>query len=179
MGCFKNIPLTFADLQQMNQCAEFLDLVMGVKEEVILPTIGSFVAAGNTDYVEALSAHGIDAENILEDVAKVTVSGYLYEEGLYINMQLGVEIPIFGLVRKIYVYDEQVYIITELCRGFYDLQFGAFMIERDENPTFRAVLISDLVSGDRPMSAWTGDHITYYVSPRRVLAESLMGTNDL
>ena len=168
-GCFKNLPVTYADIHQTNQCAEFLDLKVGVREEVDVSWTGRFIAAGNSPYFDTLSPQGILREDALKEVKQAKISGFLYQEGLYLNLKLQDDVPIFGLIRSIFMHAEQVFMVSEDCRGVYDDRLGAFRIEKETNSTFRW-LTADKLSSDRPMSPWTIDYLTFYVSPRRTLS---------
>lgn len=174
MGNFKNAPLTFADVQQMKQCAEFLDLLNEVKEETVLSSNNKIVAVRDTAYFEVLSALGLELEDVVKEITRATVGGYIYEEGLYLNLQLENEVPIFNLIRGLFLHEERLIIVTEDCNGVYDNGYGAFRVEKNANPILRAMFMSSLVLNDRPMTAWTVDHETFFLSPRRTLAEGLM-----
>lgn len=161
----------------MYQCAELLDLETEVSQEVITPR-GVLEGAVDVPYFEALSIHGVLEGDVLEEITEASVAGFVYQPGLYVNLEMGIaDAPLFGKIIKIYVYENNlVFIITEDFQGVYDERFGAFLIERINDSPIRALLASNLI--DRPMTAWTADSKSFYLSPRRTLAERLVQAED-
>lgn len=172
MGNFKNAPKTYADVQQMMQCAEFLDLVNESKEEAVISSSNKMVVIRDTPYFEVLRPLGIMLEDVVEEITRATICGHIYELGLYLNLNMENDgnVPIFGIIKGLYLHEEQLIIVTEDCNGVYDYSYGAFRIETNENPNVRAMFMSSLVLGDRPMTAWTVDYENFFLSPRRTLA---------
>ncbi|XP_034249707.1 uncharacterized protein LOC117650399 [Thrips palmi] len=170
----KNLPVSFLDIQQMYQCAELMDLDTEVLNEIFISK-GSLKVAGECPHFNALSVHGINEEEVLEEVTKVEIAGFLHQEGLYVNLQLADNdnAPLFGRICNIYVHNENVYLITKDFKGVYDSRFDAFLIESEAVPLVRALLLTDLFL-DKPMTAWTVNSESFYLSPRRCLAEALM-----
>lgn len=174
MGNYKNLPVSFIDIQQMYQCAELLDLKTEVSNEITLSR-GSLIQVEDSPYFAALTVHGFSEGDVLEEFKNVTIAGFSYEEGLYVNLELGMpDTPLFGRIITIYADEDtkRVFIITEDHQGLYDERYGAFLIDKVTNASVRAMLGTQFV--DRPMTAWTADYKSFYLSPRRTLAERLV-----
>lgn len=168
---FTNLPVTFAELHQINHAAELMEIVCPVKEDATI-TRGTMTAAGESSYFNELQDLGFESTDVLTEVSEITVGGFGYEVGLFVSLPFkNNELPVFGRISSVFITNSsEAYLMLEDIKcTMYDKQFGAYLIEREENPTYRGFDLSKLPP-DRPMTLWTADAVSFYLSPQRSLS---------
>lgn len=165
---FQNLPLTFANLHQVSSAAGLLDMVTSVKEEKSYPR-GKLKVAGDLPFFNDIGEDaGIQADSVVECVPSAQVGGFHFEIGCYLVLPVILQHPVFGLVTQIFVFNDQIYVVTQDIGSSYDKRFGAYLVEDAPDPTVRVFATSRLPSV-RPITAWTVDSLRYYLSLRTTI----------
>ncbi|KAE8739116.1 hypothetical protein FOCC_FOCC015392 [Frankliniella occidentalis] len=173
---FKNLPVTMSKIHQINHTADLLDVV-AVKDQMS-SSKKSIRVAGETAHFEALHAKGLHATDVLHKVEEVTVGGYSYSPGLYVVLPMSFSgLPLFGLIRCIYLHNDNAFLITEDCQvSEYNSTVGAYCIQNEEyEHTVRAFSSSTLLH--KPLIAWKFGNAEF-LSPRCSLVDTIFDADD-